>query len=304
ACFDHATFYLLAREESQVCGLLPLIYMKSRLFPRCLVSLPYFCNGGVVADDKEIASTLLDEARSLMKSVGAELLLIRQQGDSLSELSCDTSKSTFHIKLDPDPDKVFGRFEKQVRRRIRKASASGLHADWGTRFLPEFYEVYATNMRDLGIPIHSYDFYEAIVSTFRENTQILVVHLGDKAIAAQLLFTFKDRLLLVCAGSLREYLELCPNNLLYWEAVKYGCLKGYHICDFGRSPKGSGPYQFKAQWSGEEIDCPTYYLDVDGRSLRRIQADNSRYHLGREIWKRLPLGITTWLGRRIVRHLP
>lgn len=302
--FRHTTFYLVAREGSEVRGLLPVVSMKSRLFGRYLVSLPYFCNGGVISDDKDTAYALLGEARSLLKSTGAQLLLVRQQGNRLSGLSCDTSKATFIVPLDPAPDKVFQRFDKQVRRRIRKAYSSGLQADWGHEYLPAFYQVYATNMRDLGIPIHNYTFYETVVRTFPDHAKILIVRLHDKVIAAQLLFTFKDRLLLACAGSLREYLPLCSNNLLYWEAVKYGCLKGYHICDFGRSPKDSGPYQFKAQWGGEEKDCPTYFFDVNGRSLNRIQADNSRYHSLREIWKWLPLGVATWAGPRIVRHLP
>ena len=303
-CFGHSTFYLIARENGEVRGILPVVYMQSRLFRRSLVSLPYFCKGGVVAEDKEVASALVAHARSLLKSVGAELLLIRQQGENLSDLSCDNSKGTFLLELNPDPDIVFDRFEKQVRRRIRKAYSSGLEADWGEEYLPAFYHVYATSMRDLGIPIHNYKFYERVVRYFPDHAKILIVRLHDTVVAGQLAFTFKDRLLLACAGSLRQYLPMCPNNLLYWEAVKYACLNGYRICDFGRSAKGSGPYEFKAQWGGEEIDCPMYFIDVDGRSLNSIQANNSRYHILREMWKRLPLGVTTWLGPRIVRNLP
>lgn len=303
-CFGHTTFYLMARENGEVRGILPLIFMNNRFVGRYLVSLPYFCNGGVVADSAEVASVLIGEASSVLKSTAGQLMLIRQEENTLSDLSCDTSKATFLVALDPDPDKVFQRFEKQVRRRIRKAYSSGLQGDWGPEYLPAFYEVYATNMRDLGIPIHGYEFYESVVRYFPDHAKILVVRLDEKVIAAQLLFTFKDRILLGCAGSLREYLGLCSNNLLYWEAVKYACLKGYRICNFGRSAKGSGPYQFKAQWGGEEKDCRTYFLDVDGQSMGRIQADNSRYDLLRQTWKKLPLGIANWLGPRIVRHLP
>ncbi len=220
-CFGHSTFYLIARKNGEVRGILPLVYMQSRLFRRCLVSLPYFCNGGVVAEDKDVASALVAHAGSVLRSVGAELLLVRQQGKPLSDLSCDNSKGTFVLELNSDPDSVFHRFEKQVRRRIRKVYSFGLQADWGQEYLPAFYQVYATSMRDLGIPIHNYKFYERVVRYFPDHAKILIVRFNNTVVAAQLAFTFKDRLLLACAGSLRQYLSLCPNNLLYWEAVKY-----------------------------------------------------------------------------------
>ena len=49
----HIPYCLEAREEEEVRGLLPLVYIRSLLFGRFLVSLPYLNSGGIMADDPD-----------------------------------------------------------------------------------------------------------------------------------------------------------------------------------------------------------------------------------------------------------
>jgi len=60
--------------------------------------------------------------------------------------------------------------------------------------------------------------------------------------------SFRDALIVLWASSYREYFSLCPNNLLYWEMIRWGCEQGYRRFDFGRSSPQSGTYHFKKQW--------------------------------------------------------
>ncbi len=301
--FGHSTAYLIARADGRVAGILPLVRLRSRIFGSSLVSLPYFCSGGVVAGDPTAAAALIERAEVLRREFGAKVLMVRHQGPELPSLHRDTSKAHFLVHLEKDPDGVFGRFKAPVRRRIRKALKSGVDAVWGSRCLPEFYRVYARNMRDLGVPIHAKSFYEAVVDGFPDHAKVFLVRLGDKTLAAQLLFTFKDRVLLACAASLREHLSLSPNNLLYWEAIRYGCEQGYGYCDLGRSTIGTGPYNFKKQWGAEERTYTTYFHSArDAASLE--SADSGRYRMFRNVWRRLPVSMTSVVGPRIVRALP
>src|SRR5262245_44343079 len=49
--FGHRTFYLMARDEQgQVRGVLPLVFVSSRLVGRFLVSMPFVNYGGVLPD--------------------------------------------------------------------------------------------------------------------------------------------------------------------------------------------------------------------------------------------------------------
>jgi CelD/BcsL family acetyltransferase involved in cellulose biosynthesis len=122
-------------------------------------------------------------------------------------------------------------------------------------------------------------------------------------VAAQLLFTFRDRILLACAASLREFLSLSPNNLLYWESIRYGCETGLRYCDLGRSTRNTGPFDFKAQWGGEQRPFTTYFANRDGAAAM-ASGDSSRYRLFRRVWQRLPLPVVNAIGPRIVKGLP
>src|SRR6266480_7876476 len=46
---QHTPYCLEARDGDEVCGLLPLAYVRSLLFGRFLVGLPYLNYGGVLA---------------------------------------------------------------------------------------------------------------------------------------------------------------------------------------------------------------------------------------------------------------
>src|SRR5262245_50034910 len=46
--FGHETHYLAARDGEGICGVLPLVRLRSALFGDFMVSLPYFNYGGVL----------------------------------------------------------------------------------------------------------------------------------------------------------------------------------------------------------------------------------------------------------------
>src|SRR5207248_525271 len=61
----HTPYCLEVTEDGKTRGVLPLAYVRSVLFGRFLVSLPYLNYGGALADDKHVAGLLLDRAVQL-----------------------------------------------------------------------------------------------------------------------------------------------------------------------------------------------------------------------------------------------
>ena len=53
--FGHQSSYLVARRRDSLVGVLPLVRFQSRLFGRCLISVPFLNYGGVLASDSEAA---------------------------------------------------------------------------------------------------------------------------------------------------------------------------------------------------------------------------------------------------------
>src|SRR6516165_4878350 len=61
----HTPYALEATRGERTVGVLPLAYVRSMLFGRFLVSLPYLTYGGAVADDDRAAAALTDRAVEL-----------------------------------------------------------------------------------------------------------------------------------------------------------------------------------------------------------------------------------------------
>ena len=77
--FGHKTQYLCAREGGIVVGVLPLVIMKSRLFGRFAVSMPFFNYGGILADNDMVEETLLASAKRVAIVEQASHMELRHQ---------------------------------------------------------------------------------------------------------------------------------------------------------------------------------------------------------------------------------
>jgi len=302
--YGHSPLYLLARSADGVHGILPLFLVKSRLFGNTLTSMPFLDYGGICADDETFANLLLDHARHLLQECGADYVELRHL-EPLPQLDIvRLEKFSMILDLSAGAEAVWRSFPAKVRNQVRKAEGSGLIASiGGAEFLDEFYAVFAVNMRDLGSPVHHQAFFAHMFAAFGAEARVVLVrHEGDTVGGLVCLF-FKDRVIVPWASSLRQYFTKCPNNLLYWKAIQYGCERGCKWFDFGRSSVGSGTYNFKRQWGAKPIQLHWQTLSKNGTRHMAVSPDNPKYRIILTLWQHLPLSITTWLGPHIRKYL-
>ena len=58
--YGHKSYYLLAKEDGEIKGVLPLFFMKSMFFGRKFVSIPFAPYGGVIADSSSVEDLLMN----------------------------------------------------------------------------------------------------------------------------------------------------------------------------------------------------------------------------------------------------
>jgi FemAB-related protein (PEP-CTERM system-associated) len=298
--YGHRAFYLWALENGELKGVLPLIRMRSLRFQRSLVSLPFHDDGGICADNERIGVKLYQEALRLFDEQKADLLDLRHRYPNDLGLPLIGSKAMLILELADAPDEMWKRFDAKLRNQIRKAQKSELAVSWnGLDGLSDFYEVFAVNMRDLGSPVHSRKFFAAILEEFKDSAQLVLVRKENQTIGGAVCFSFRDTLQVPWASSLREYFSLCPNNLLYWEMIRWGCENGYRRFDFGRSSPGSGTYHFKKQWG--TIEEPLHWQCVSRSRNQEAMphSDDPKYQWLIRTWSRLPLAVTKVIGPRL-----
>jgi len=304
--FGHKTFYLMAKsDQGKTIGILPLVLMKSSLFGSFMVSLPFFNYGGILADNKGIEKALLSEAIILGKKEKIEYIELRHLSNKDLKLKMKTSKVSMLLNLPNDSNLLFKSFKSKLRSQIRKPEKEGLlPVIGGMELLDSFYNVFSSNMRDLGTPVYDKKFFSNTLNGFHNSTKICTVYLRNKPVASGILVNFKDRLEMPWASSLRKYNHLCPNMMLYWNALKYSTENGFKQFDFGRSTLDEGTYKFKKQWGANPVQLYWHYWLSNGGTLPEINPHNSKYKSAIKIWQHLPLCITNTIGPKIVRNIP
>ena len=304
--FGHKTTGLIARDESgKVRGVLPLVQMNSRIFGNFLVSVPFVNYGGLLSDSLECAAPLLAAAVDLRDRCGARHVELRHLREEPFPLACKRHKVTMLLPLAEDPDQQWKAFNAKLRNQVRKAEKSGLTARFGGQeLLDDFYEVFVRNMRDLGTPVYGRRFFERVLSIFPDTTRIIGVYLEGRIVAAGIASWYRDTLEVPWASSNKDFRTLCPNNLLYWEAIRFAIGEGFRTFDFGRSTPGEGTYKFKEQWGAQPHPLFWQYALRSGESLPELNPDNPKYALAIRIWQRLPLWVTRFIGPGIVRNIP
>lgn len=300
--FGHECVYLAARQGGLIVGVLPMVQIKSLLFGRTLTSLPFLNYGGVMADAPQIAAALIDRAREEARARRCTHVELRHVVRQFPGLPCKQHKVAMHLAL---ADDMWNGLDRKVRNQIRKAEKSGLVVErGGAALVGDFYQVFARNMRDLGTPVYSRRLFEQVLRVFPERAQLHVVRLNNQAIAAGLTYRTATMVQLPWASSIRSYNSLCPNVLLYWDAIQFAHDSGANVFDMGRSTPNEGTYKFKAQWGAEPVPLHWEYQLLTPGELPNVSPANPKYQFAIALWQKLPLSLTTRVGPMIVRAIP
>jgi len=304
--FGHLTHYLAAKDDTgQIRGILPLVYMKSRLFGAFLISLPFFNYGGLLADSYEAAQQLLCQADELRRKNGAEYLELRHYGYTIDSLPSKQHKVTMILALENSEEAQWKAFNAKLRNQTRKAEKSGLlPVIGGLELLDGFYDVFVRNMRDLGTPVYGREFFYNVLKELQDSARIVAVRHNDRIIAAGIITWFRDIVELPWASSISDFKSMCPNNMLYWEAIKFAIELGAKNFDFGRSTPNEGTFNFKKQWGAVAAPLSWQYLLEEGKTMPDLNPKNPKYAIAIRAWQKMPLTLTRILGPRIVRSIP
>ncbi|MBI1916444.1 MAG: FemAB family PEP-CTERM system-associated protein [Planctomycetes bacterium] len=308
----HIPYCLEAVEGGRTCGVLPLAFVRGCLFGRFLVSLPYLNSAGVVADGLPAARSLIAEAVRLADCLRVRYLELRHERVVDDPSFTDHVNGKVHMRL-PLPStagKLWDGFDAKVRNQVRKGQKNGLSAQWGgEELLPEFYDVFSHNMRDLGTPVYGRELFRSVLRQFAGQAELCVVRAGGaaaragRAAATGLLLHGQGVTEVPSASSLNEFNRTNANMLLYWNLLQRAVERGQSLFDFGRSTPEGGTFHFKKQWGALPEPAEWQYYCRSGH-VSDVRPDNPRFRRLIRLWQKLPISLTRLLGPAIVRGLP
>lgn len=307
----HDTAALVASSRGEVAGYLPLSLLRSPLFGRHLVSLPYLNRAGVVARDEATAAALIQTAARLADQRQANYLELRHHTERIEHPALGHSRNDkvrMVLPLPMDEGALWDGLKAKVRNQVRKGDRHALNLRWGGKeLLNGFYSVFATTMRDLGTPVYPKHLFASALHHLGQDAEVALVTVEGSPIAGALLVhsraAGKRETQVPSACCLRAFNSTCANMWMYHRLLGRAISRGSVAFDFGRSSVDSGTYRFKRQWGAEPHATPwQIYHRAGNFGATRPEHPANRRKV--EVWKKLPVWTTRLIGPTIVRGIP
>jgi CelD/BcsL family acetyltransferase involved in cellulose biosynthesis len=289
--------------DGSICGILPLLEIRSWLTGHRAVCLPFsdFC--APLADDSEAAVAMLKRVQSLSLEYGWKFVEVRGTVAATEEQT-NASYRGHTLVLDQDTDKLFRSFKKsRIQQSVNKARSDGVVAEIRTdrRALEEFVQLNALTRKKHGLPPQSDHFFDRLYANLIASKMgfISTAVYDGHIIAAALYLHFKGIVVYKYAASDALYLRHCPNHLVMWEAIQHVAEKGFQRIDFGRTDLDhQGLLDFKRGWGTEESELTYHQIggDVRSESLPRL-----RGYL-KPVMTRMPIPLLKLVGKTLYSH--
>lgn len=311
----HAPYYLVARGATgTVRGILPL-FLVTGLFGRRLVSVPMRDRAGLLADEPDIASLLLEHAATLTRELRCSYLELRSLAgldpdlERDHHLHCERQWITTRIDLAPGKDLLWKALDRDAIRwainRARKHEVL-VESDDTPSGADQFYELFARTRRGMGIPPFPRELFRAIhrhiISQGKGN--LFFVKKDNTALNGLISFFSRDAFVPAYAAPQNAYRKLYPSEVIFWHTIEWAAEHGFRTYDFGAdSPRQTGLLWFKKKWGGVQQSMHYHFL-LNGRATPpNFDSSSPVYNLARRVWSNLPLPMSKRLGTWVTRQL-
>ena len=298
--------------DGKVTGFLPLCSVHSLLTGRRLVALPFSDLCPLLAVDEASANALVDQAILLAQQQKAEYLELRTGSSDVLAERPELVEGNLYVRwlmpLSADPDIVWSNLRKPIQRQVKKSQKLGVqvriaqHRDE----MAHYYRLHLqTRCKKHGMPAQPRRYFFELWDAFAEGgaVHLLLAEYQGAVIAGMILLASGTTIRYAYGASDERYLNLAPNDLLMWTAVKLGCTLGYQTLDMGRTAcDNEGLMEFKRRWGAIREPLPYYYYPHMA-GLASTSESSWKFRLLTSCWRHLPLQIAGPLGGYLYKHL-
>ncbi len=187
-------------------------------------------------------------------------------------------KDDFHLDIDRTEDELMASFHSKTRYNIRLATRKGVTIVDNTceEGMENYIKLMEETTKRQKFFNHNAKFFRELYKAFpEENLRIFEAHYQDKVLTAWILYKFNGVLYYPYGASSSEHRDVMPNNLIAWEAIKYGKANSCKSFDLwgclGLNPDKSsswyGFHKFKAGYKPQLVNYIGTYDLVNKKFL-------------------------------------
>ncbi len=170
----------------------------------------------------------------------------------------------FHLEIDKTEEELMASFHSKTRYNIRLAKKRGVEIiDNSTeQGMENYIRLMDETTKRQTFFLHNAEYFKKLFETFPKNQlRIFEAVYNNKVLTSWILFNFNEVLYYPYGASSNEHREVMPNNLIAWQAIKYGKEQGCKCFDLwgclGPNPDTKNPWygfhKFKAGYKPQLV---------------------------------------------------
>jgi hypothetical protein len=269
--------YLIATENDEIRGVLPLLYAE-RDGRRVYNSLPYYgSNGGILTQDAAAFGALsaaYDEIARSERTLSATVISNPLGEVDLSNLSHNykdyrIGQLTNISFKENHRERLMSVIDSTAVRNIKKAAREEIEIGTDAAEFGRLREIHEENMQAIGGLAKSERFFALIPEHFEagRDFDLYVARKEGLVIAALLIFYFNHTVEYFTPAIDSRYRSIQPLSLILIEAMTAASRRGFRWWNWGGTwGSQTGVYRFKKKWGAEERNY-YYFTQLNDESV-------------------------------------
>lgn len=288
---DDESYYLIAIDNKEIVGILPLFIRRNAEMGNVMNSLPFYgSNGGIIADNDDVRHVLLNNyydmadrekcvSTTIINSPFDKNVDWYEENIAYDYRDQRIGQITFlPDKSDNIEEELLGLYHNMVRRCIKKAQKNEISVgiDNSMEAFSFLYDTHVDNMNRIGGLSKDKKFFDLIPDSFEagKDYNIYTAKISNKRIAALLIFYYNSTVEYFTPVTLDEYRTYQPLSLIVYQAMQDAVLRGYKKWNWGGTwMTQEGVYDFKRKWGTQDLYY-YYYINIYNKKI--LDVDKSQ----------------------------
>jgi len=190
-------------------------------------------------------------------SIKSKLIKLLKQNGAVQGKTLFTP-TTFQIDLSPGEEELMKGFSSKTRYNIRLAERKGVMVkeDGSDKAFTKYLELTRETVGRQGFFAHTEKYHRLMWNILKKAgiAHLMVATYQGEIITTWILFVWKDFLYYPYGASTEKHKEVMANNLMMWEAIKFGKKLGLTTFDLWGREEGKGFTKFKEGFSPKVIE--------------------------------------------------
>lgn len=173
--------------------------------------------------------------------------------------------STFWIDLTPDEDSLMKSFHSKTRYNIRLAQRKGVEVveDNSDKGFEHYLKLFFETTKRQGYYMHSENYHRLMWQILHKDmvakgdtpiARLLTARYKKEILTTWIVFVWHDFLYYPYGGSSHKHRDMMSNNLMMWEAIRYGKKLGLKTFDLWGREEGKGFTKFKEGYNPKVVE--------------------------------------------------